>query len=219
MYFCIQIDFVKMQNPQFSLVLVHTCEHVHVLSEKMIEAFCSGTELIHIRPGTLNQASFRTFLESLPGSLYQRIVIHGHYELAASLKLRGIHLTESARARGNSIQGKKAGSGIFSSASFHDLHDLIENGKHYSYVFLSPVFPSISKEGYEPAFDRKELKMILGSGICETPVYALGGIDQDTLLLARELGFQGAALHGALLTTPDPVQLLDRMRILLGANA
>ena len=72
------------------------------------------------------------------------------------------------------------------------------------YVFLSPVFDSISKTGYAAAFpDGAELSDRL---ICSRyPVYALGGVTRERLEEVHALGFAGAALLGAVWEAADPV--------------
>ncbi|MBQ5621975.1 MAG: thiamine phosphate synthase, partial [Bacteroidaceae bacterium] len=63
--------------------------------------------------------------------------------------------------------------------------------------FLSPIFDSISKEGYQSAFSRDELLEAKRKGILSKNVYALGGITFDKLNEIQNLGFYGAAILGA----------------------
>lgn len=57
---------------------------------------------------------------------------------------------------------------------------------------LSPIFDSISKNGYRSAFDLDEIKdMITGRHVT-----ALGGVTPDAFPILREKGFSGAALLG-----------------------
>ncbi|MDR2731658.1 MAG: thiamine phosphate synthase [Fibromonadaceae bacterium] len=74
--------------------------------------------------------------------------------------------------------------------------------------FLSPVFDSISKFGYKSKFGKQELR----DGIAawrehnHTPLlFALGGVEAGNLAELAELGFDGAAVLGAVWHNPDPV--------------
>jgi thiamine-phosphate pyrophosphorylase len=66
----------------------------------------------------------------------------------------------------------------------------------FDYVFLSPVFDSISKPGY---FRNDELGMMSDEwkALVKTKVIALGGIDASNIHKTKELGFDGAAVLGA----------------------
>lgn len=72
----------------------------------------------------------------------------------------------------------------------------------YDYVFLSPIFDSISKQGYKAAFTRAELTEI--RAILSQNVYALGGITFDNLKEVEQLGFCGAAMLGGFWEKPYP---------------
>lgn len=59
------------------------------------------------------------------------------------------------------------------STAFHDLKQLQHDWGQLDYAFLSPIFDSISKEGYTASFDMPELQSSVAS--CTFPLYALGG--------------------------------------------
>ena len=66
---------------------------------------------------------------------------------------------------------------------------------HTDYVFLSPVFDSISKKGYRAGFDDPEiLKAFLANS--QQKIIALGGINQERIQTCNELGFDGYAMLG-----------------------
>lgn len=74
--------------------------------------------------------------------------------------------------------------------------------------FLSPIYGSISKPGYEAAFpDADALASALAGA--RYPVLALGGVTPDKFEELRELGFAGAALLGAVWQAPDPVAAFE----------
>ena len=66
------------------------------------------------------------------------------------------------------------------------------------YLFLSPIFDSISKEGYRSAFTPAVLREAAARGLLGERVAALGGVRPELLPTLRDLGFGGAALLGCI---------------------
>jgi thiamine-phosphate pyrophosphorylase len=96
-------------------------------------------------------------------------------------------------------------SGKQSCHSFKDVEDFekrealsvaTENLSYKAYCFLSPIFDSISKEGYKANFDKLELKEFLAKDR-KTKVIALGGLTEENYLEVLELGFDGGAFLGS----------------------
>lgn len=82
------------------------------------------------------------------------------------------------------------------SISFHSLLSMLEDNSNYTYVFLSPVFDSISKRGYSGAFSHSNLRSSLSK--TKHNVMALGGVKADVVQTVNELGFGGMAVLGAM---------------------
>ncbi|MDE7133952.1 MAG: thiamine phosphate synthase [Rikenellaceae bacterium] len=85
------------------------------------------------------------------------------------------------------------------------------------YIFLSPVFDSISKPGYASAFDLDRLRAFLRSlptGMRQK-VVALGGVTGENITICREAGFGGAAMIGSAWVVRDgeidPESTLDNI--------
>ena len=76
-----------------------------------------------------------------------------------------------------------------------------------SYRFLSPIFDSISKNGYRAAFTAEELRTAAARGLLGDRTLALGGITPDRLAAVRDYGFGGAALLGSIWQQPSPESL------------
>ena len=68
----------------------------------------------------------------------------------------------------------------------------------YDYVFLSPIFDSISKVGYNSAFTEDMLRDASVKGIIDEKVVALGGVTFEKISYLKELNFGGAAMMGVL---------------------
>ena len=78
------------------------------------------------------------------------------------------------------------------------MEEVIEHKSHCDYLFLSPIFDSISKQGYTHHFSEEELIEAREKGIIDRQVFALGGVEADKLPLLQSYGFGGAALLGSL---------------------
>ena len=89
-----------------------------------------------------------------------------------------------------------------------------------SHVFLSPVFDSISKQGYRAGFTPEILRRASGEGIIDEKVIALGGVTPDKLQLLHSLGFGGAAMLGYVnrlsgLPEGEQAKALDKIRMII----
>jgi thiamine-phosphate pyrophosphorylase len=194
----------------FSTIVVATLEEMQDQIPLLPRLFDAGMQVIHIRTKSFTKNGFRKTLESIPSSFHSRIVIHGYYELAFSFSLGGIHLTENSKTRSTASSVFKRLRHLPLSASFHSLEDLKSNSRAFKYVFLSPVFDSISKPEYKAEFESAELKSFLSAfksnGKAPVPVMALGGINEKNIPLVREMGFDGGVISGALWKSSDPLK-------------
>lgn len=132
------------------------------------------------------------------------------------LPTQGVHFTETLRAAGPPARRP----GLTASASLHTLADVEEEtaGSAYDYVFLSPVFDSISKAGHTAAgFPPAALASTLATAAI--PVLALGGVSSTTAAEAAGLGFAGAALLGSVWRGDgdDPAAAVAELRAVIGA--
>jgi len=91
---------------------------------------------------------------------------------------------------------------------FHSLNELENYKERYEYAFLSPIFDSISKEGYKSKFILQELK----EKIAGKNLVALGGIDESKIETCRELGFSGVAVLGAIWNSKNPVEKFKQIK-------
>lgn len=151
--------------------------------------FRCGMDLLHLRKPDASVEDCRRLLNEIPREWHNRIVTHDYFQLASEFPLYGVHLNRRNPVPPTGFRGSI-------SRSCHSLDEVMENKPQCNYVFLSPVFNSISKEGYESAFSDATLKQAAGCGIIDTKVVALGGISCDSLPQVRAWGFGGAAFLG-----------------------
>lgn len=94
---------------------------------------------------------------------------------------------------------------------------MIANKPQRAYVFLSPIFDSISKAGYEAAFTASRLQQAAADGIIDGKVIALGGVTANNIPLLKEWHFGGAAFLGDVwsrISHPDVDKYLKTLRLL-----
>lgn len=170
----------------------------------------NGLDLLHLRKPAGKEEDFRRLLSALPENCRQRIVLHDAFHLAEEFRLRGIHLN----SRNNRVPDGWQGTVSRSCHSFGE----VQAAAACDYVFLSPIFDSISKEGYGSNFTPGQLQQAAQAGILSSRVIALGGMDARTIPGIATLGFGGVAVLGALwadyLSVPDNNRLLSRFKLL-----
>ena len=154
------------------------------------QLFDEGMQYLHLRKPNSDTNEIRRLLDRIPDIYYPRIILHDSFELAVEYALGGVNLNRRNKQVPNSFGGSI-------SRSCHSI-DEIRQYQELDYLFLSPVFQSISKEGYGNGFEMKVLKQASDDGIINDKVIALGGIDLTTLPLLRPFCFGGAAVLGAL---------------------
>ena len=179
-------------------LIVITRPTYFVEEDKIITAlFDEGLELLHLRKPNTAPVYAERLLTLIPEKYRKRIVVHGHFYLKEEYKLKGIHLSP----RNPMVPDNYSG---LISTSCHSLEEAVEKKPVSDYVFLSPVFDSISKEGYVSPFTPDQIRQASAKKIIDKHVIALGGIDTDNILQVKEYGFGGAAVLGGLWNKFNP---------------
>lgn len=148
-----------------------------------------GVDLIHLRKPESSADDLAKLIEAIPTVYHNRLVLHDHFDLAAHFTLHGLHLN-----RRNSVLPPNHKGTV--SQSCHTLDEVKVCKTKCNYVFLSPVFNSISKLGYTSAFTPKALSEAKKQGLIDQNVLALGGITAANIDKTKYYGFGGVALLG-----------------------
>lgn len=163
--------------------------------------FEEGLDILHLRKPDTAPIYAERLLTLIPEQYHKRIVVHGHFYLKEEFKLKGIHLNHRNPDMPSNYKGHI-------SRSCHSLEEIKEHKRNCDYVFLSPVFDSISKQDYRANYTPEEIRQAHKDGIVDKKVIALGGIDVDNIREVKNYGFGGAAIMGALWSKFDTC--LDR---------
>ncbi|MDR1023087.1 MAG: thiamine phosphate synthase [Prevotellaceae bacterium] len=152
--------------------------------------FERGMNTLHLRRPSATEEDLRRLLLTIRTEFRSRIVLHSCFALTQAFRLKGVHLNR----RNPACPQPRPGS---LSRSCHSIAEL-EQSDGFDYVFLSPIFDSLSKKGYARAFTEEDLLQAKAKGLIGQKVVALGGISAATLPLAAAYGFGGVAVLGAL---------------------
>jgi len=179
-------------------VIVITPEKNHPKEFELITSlFENGLQALHVRKPQASEKELRDYLKKISKKFHKRLVIHSHYKLAKEFNLKGVHLTEKAKKTKRINPSLK-----IISTSFHSTVDVLKSRRKYEYVFLSPVFDSISKKGYKNNFDLDGLQPFLKT---TKNIIALGGVNAKNIKTAKEAGFNGTAVLGDVWQSKNPI--------------
>ena len=163
-----------------------------VEEDKIITAlFDEGLDFLHLRKPEAAPMFAERLLTLIPEQYHKRIVVHENFYLKEEYKLKGIHLN----SRNPNVPDNYKG---HISKSCHSFEEVKESKKKCDYVFLSPVFDSITKKDYHSNYTPEEIKKAHKAGIIDKKVIALGGIDEDNIRQVKDYGYGGAAIMGAI---------------------
>jgi thiamine-phosphate pyrophosphorylase len=185
-------------------IIAITQENFHKNEVSQIcKLLAAGCKTLHVRKPHASTEALRSLLFQIPKPFYKNIVLHSHYELLKEFKLKGAHLPEKTRLSASAINFLHRNKLKIISTSFHSEKEINLNRRKYEYVFLSPIFASISKANYKGNFDLEKLKPLLKK---KNNVVALGGINHKNLLSVQQAGFSAAASIGSIWKGNDPAK-------------
>lgn len=158
-------------------------------AEQIVQLLHSSVDLIHIRKPESKAEEVEKLIMSIPSEYYPRLVLHDHHDLAMKYHLHGVHLN------GRNPQPPMGWEGSVSK-SCHSLEEVKEWKGKCDYVSLSPIFDSISKQGYHAAFSSTEIEEARRVGIIDKKVLALGGVTFNKIDDVLRMGFGGGMILG-----------------------
>ena len=164
-------------------LIVVTTPTFFVEEDKIITAlFEEGLDVLHLRKPETPAMYSERLLTLIPDKYHRRIVTH-----------------ERNPKEPHDYYGHI-------SCSCHSVEE-VKNRKHfYDYVFMSPIYDSISKVNYYSTYTAEELREAQRAKIIDSKVMALGGINEDNLLEIKDFGFGGAVVLGDLWNKFDACQ-------------
>lgn len=137
---------------------------------------------VHLRKPGCPPEAMRSLIEAIPHDLHKCLSLHDAHALAGVYGC-GVHLN----SRTSVVDAQRCGP---VSASCHSLAEVAVR-RDADYVFLSPVYDSISKSGYRARFSPEVVR-----GLVDSRVFALGGVTPEHLPQLASAGFGGGAMLG-----------------------
>lgn len=196
-----------------------TINHEQDLVKELIQ---EGMTTFHLRKPTYSEDQLRTWLSEADDVVKKQTMIHSHWNLAEEFNLKGIHIGASTYQTLSPAELQK-----WTSLQNRDISSSIHNEEEYqrlttglSYVWLSPVFKSISKSDYHPFLTNDQMDELARKTKehKQTKVFALGGITMHQLPQLAQRGFDGAVVLGAVWEnikgTEDKQKLIERFSAL-----
>lgn len=144
-----------------------------------------AADCVHLRKPEAGRDYMRLLLAALTAEARSCVVMHDFFDLAAEYDAGGIQLNSRNHEVPEGWKGRIT-------KSCHTLDEVLKTSPQSHYVTLSPVFDSLSKNGYRAAFTPESLQGQLPTG----KVLALGGVTPHDLFRLRRAGFAGSAMLG-----------------------
>lgn len=151
--------------------------------------FGHGLDRLHLRKPGADIGECRRLLDGISREWLPRIVVHDNFGLCREYGLGGVHLNGRNPMAPPNHEGSV-------SRSCHSLEEISRYKGECDYLTLSPIFNSISKQGYMAAFGPGQLAAARDSGLIDSRVIALGGVTLENIPRVKELGFGGVAILG-----------------------
>lgn len=172
--------------------------HEHALLNAL---FANGLRYFHLRKRDYSRAQLEHYLDQIAPEFYPRIVLHAHFDLARERGLKGIHFKktytlEDFQQEHHLEAAVIRESYLHISHSVHNLSDLKNAQFPYDYLFLSPVFDSISNQGYNSKIKIQTIRKFLKEEPNRPEVIALSGITAANVDKVVAAGFNGLGLLG-----------------------
>ena len=193
------------------LIVITSEKDIRNEAQVLNSLFDEGLCALHLRKPLASKENVADLLADIKAQYHSKIVLHDCFELAKTFKVQGLHLNKRNSEFFDDVK-------LPLSKSCHSLIELKDIAE-FSYVFLSPIFNSISKAGYLANFSHEDLLNAKNEGVINERVVALGGIDVSNLERLAEYGFGGAAVLGTLWsdyeTSGDAIALMKRFNELM----
>lgn len=183
------------------MIIVLTPEQEQRNEQDVIsQLFEAGLKRFHIRKFRLTDTEMKRYLDAVDPVFCGRLVLHTHYHLARDYGISRLHFREADRANDRHTAYKND---YTLSTSVHDITAFNGLTETWQYAFLSPMYPSISKQGY--GAQHTVLPTLCQRSNKHGRLIGLGGIDAQNFKEVIKNGADGIALLGSIWQATDPV--------------
>lgn len=191
-------------------IVVVSCSHDVENEIAVVEAMLlDGLESFHVRKPHYTTNDYITYISKISPKLRNRVVLHSRHMLANKYGCKGVHVSRKHRRAGFRTKLRLFKLRLFNkkihiSASLQNLDSIEGRIKNYDYIFLSPVYESMSPEARIKKFKSSKLRKFLRQ--TRKRVFAHGGISSDKFAQLKKLGFGGVVLQSVIWDSEEPLQ-------------
>lgn len=158
-------------------------------AEAIVGMLNCGADRVHVRKPGASTAHIARLLDRIPPAYRKQLSLHDGFGLAVEYGIGGLHLNSRNPEAPRDFPG-------LLSRSCHSADELARHAD-LDYLFLSPIFPSISKPGYGSPGLLGQFASLSDKETTLPPVVALGGVRPRHASALAERGFAGVAMLGA----------------------
>jgi len=189
-----------MKSDKMKLIVISSSESFLQEAQLINQLFEAGMNCFHLRKPGYNAEEVNDLIQNINPKNHSKIALHQHHFLAGKNSIKRLHFTEQMRNKTEEkdLQQLKQ-QGFTLSTSIHQA-EMISKMQQFDYVFLSPVFNSISKAGYIGFADAS---FTIQKSVSGPEVIALGGIDASNIHQLKTMDFDGAAVLGSIWQQPE----------------
>lgn len=195
------------------IIIISSEEKVPSEIRKIVVLFESGLEQFHIRKPHFSDFDMINFLGSIPTKYHQFIVLHSHYHLAKEFACKGIQVGQSRLEEAKTYLNEFKHIGY----SAHTFAEVLQYKALFTQFFISPIYDSISKQGYAANFEAEALSNFMTEHE-DIDLVALGGLTKDNALETLNLGFKSLALLGHIWESEDVVGTYEALKASLNSG-
>ena len=157
------------------IIVITMPEIFHGETDIVNALFDNGMRRLHLRKPAVSAEYLAEWTERIDPQYRNRIVVHDHHTLLRTMGLGGIHLN----ARNPDVpawlaEERERRGCVTLSRSCHTLEEVDRWSPVCDYVFLSPIFDSISTRAPTAPFSRRPRSRALSNGLSHQPTSALG---------------------------------------------
>jgi len=170
----------------FKIIVITPSDTFENETKVWVDLFEAGLERLHVRKPGFSVTGIQELLQQVPVQYYSRMVLSHQPELVQSYGTMGLHLSyvDFKQYSGTLEKGQTL------SVSVHNWSEAAEVAPEVDYVFISPVFDSISKSGY---LANESLRLV-PAGL--NNIYALGGVCSSNIDQLSAMGYVGGVVLG-----------------------
>lgn len=169
-------------------LIVMTAPTFFVEEDKILTSlFDEGMDSLHLYKPHSSPLFAERLLMLLREDDRSKITIHETFRLKKEYGLRGIHIDDAATPVPDGYRGRVT-------RTCDSLDEARETKRQCDYVFLNNTFGKTDKDTSAAPLTAEELADGSRRGIIDRRVYAYGGVTEDNIRMARELGFGGVVV-------------------------